>query len=235
MFKLITSQRKSNLLKEPEIFIPDKNSFLGKAFQKYVDEANESFNTKYVQGIKNGNLNPNDYGKFIVEDSYYCMHGVKTLEIAYNNAKNFPEVQEMLGKVRDAYKDYTDKVFIEQWHILKEDSVSVRVHLRQYTDFERYVAEKRHPILTLVTLLPCYYLWSWLAWKMYDKVENNIYGSWITENLDMESSKVISDTIDTYIRNYNDFDTELAFDCFRNSMVYEKINFLYATDSISDL
>lgn len=163
------------------------------------------------------------------------MHGVKTLEIAYNNAKDFPEVQDMLGKVRDAYKNYTDKVFIEQWHILKEDSVSVRVHLRQYTDFERYVAEKRHPILTLVTLLPCYYLWSWLAWKMYDKVENNIYGSWITENLDMESSKVISDTIDTYIRNYNDFDTELAFDCFRNSMVYEKINFLYATDSISDL
>lgn len=229
MFKLNTSKIESGLSRESKIFTPDENSFLGKAFQKYINYAEESFNTKYIQGIRNGNLNPDDYGKFIVEDSYYCMHGVKTLEIAYNRAGNFPEVQETLGMVRDAYKNYSDKVFVEQWHILSENSVSVNLYLRQYSDFERHVAEEKHPILTLVTLLPCYYLWSWLALKMSDKISNNIYGEWITENLDMESSKIISDTIEKYIKNHNDFDVELAFDCFRHAIIYENINFCFAS------
>ena len=46
-----------------------------KLFNNSLDIAKSALDTCFIQGIKNGTLDPRDYGAYAVQDSVYISHG----------------------------------------------------------------------------------------------------------------------------------------------------------------
>ena len=55
------------------------------------------------------------------------------------------------------------------------------------------------PVYTLIVMLPCEYLWGWLAEQMLPTTKGNLYNFWITDN---NSSKGAF-TIGNFMHEYN--------------------------------
>ena len=212
-------------------FEPDKDSFLYKAFQKNLQFAQKSLGSSYMQGIKNASLNPDRYGAFMIQDAFYCIEGVKTLEIASLKADRYPEIKKVIDQVYRFYKDYVDTVILPNWTIKGTDSIEVRNGFKAYCELERKVANEREPIYMLVTLLPCYYLWAWLANQLKEYENNNIYGKWIRENQEMTPTIILYDAIEAFCRqNPSAFNETEALELFGRAMEYEWNNFTEASE-----
>lgn len=208
------------------IYDPDTDSFLYQAFQNNLDCAKQALSTSYLQGIKHGNLDPDTYGAFIIQDTYYCFHGVATLEKACDLAIHEPTMRVILQYIKDAYKGYCDHTLEAKWHLISTGSITVRPSLKAYTEFEYKVATSEPLIYTIVALLPCYYLWSWLALQMKDYDPSNIYKNWIEDNLDMDPSSILSHFLECYRKaSPSLFDEAKAMDIFKKSMNFELMNF----------
>lgn len=209
---------------------PAKDSFLYKAFQKNMQCAQKSLESGYIQGIKNASLNPDYYGAFMIQDAFYCIEGVKTLEIASSRAERYPQVKKVIDQIYKFYKDYVDTVILPNWTIKSTDSIEVRNGFRAYSAFERLVAQEKDSIYILITLLPCYYLWAWITTQLKDYEENNIYGGWIKENQEMLPSILINDTIEAFCsQNPTEFNEAEALNLFSKAMDYEWNNFIEAS------
>lgn len=218
--------KKLNILPIDEKFEPEKGSFLYKAFQANMELAYHSLNSDYIQGIKEGNLNPDKYGEFIVQDTFYCIKGVNSLQLALNNCPLESELYPILEYVHDAYNHYVKNTLTLQWGLKTVDSIVVRPTLLDYSNFEHEVAKTEDVIYLLITLLPCYYLWSWIAKQIEGYQEKNLYGQWILDNLDTRPTQVIHQSIQNYIIKYQqDFNEDMALALFHRAMVFEYNNF----------
>ena len=211
-------------LSEP--FKPKKDSFLYKAFLKNLRFAENSLESGYMQGIKNASLNPDHYGAFMIQDAFYCIEGVKTLEIAIARADCHPQLKKVLELVYKFYNDYVETVILPNWTIKGTESIKVRNGFKAYCALERQIANEKEPIYMLVTLLPCYYLWAWLANELKAYENNNVYGRWIRENQEMMPSILLYDTIETFRReNPMEFNETEALELFGRAMECEWCNF----------
>jgi thiaminase/transcriptional activator TenA len=214
--------RENGLRTEP----PPPDSFFFRAFNANLQTAQASLDTKFIQGIKNGNLSPNNYGALTVLDAYYCYNGATSFQIAQMNPEldKEPLLAKLLFQLYTNYNTY-NQTFLNVWHILNADCVVPTTNCEAYAHHERVVANYDHPIYTLVVMLPCYYLWYWLSDQIWDYRENNLYGFWIEGCHSSSSAYAIGNFIDAWVKDGKVFDDSYAMNIYSKSMQYEYINF----------
>lgn len=205
---------------------PSEDSFFFRAFNANIKVAEQSLNTKFIQGIKNGNLSPDNYGALTVLDAYYCYNGATSFQIALQNTdeKAEPQLAALLKKLTESYEAY-NKTFLDVWHLLNADCVVPTETCKNYAHHERIVANYYAPIYTLVAMLPCYYLWYWLSDQIYSFRENNLYGYWIEGCHSSSSAYTIGNFIDEWMRAGKPFSEDAAMRFYADSMKYEFGNF----------
>lgn len=143
---------------------PSEDCFLCKAFKAEKEIREKVLNTPFLQGMKNGDLDPKYLGILTVLDSYYCYRAKNTLEATFGkyNPIVFPELNAVITNRYNGYIKY-NTTFKDDWHIKDIDSVIPTNTMRGYADFEENVMRKCHPIYTLIAYLPCYFLWPWFS------------------------------------------------------------------------
>ena len=137
---------------------PPEDSLFWKLWNQNVKIAKEALNTDFVQGIKNGTLDPVTYGSFNVSDAYYCFHGADDYQTAVGKA-NSPGLKAFLQKKYEGYESY-NATFPTTWHIKDADGIQPSDVCEQYAEFESSVAQNQEPIYTLIAMIPCEYLWA---------------------------------------------------------------------------
>lgn len=182
-----TSARKLNHLQThiEQLDVPQgqpADSLAAAMWQASQSIANAALNTDYIQGIKNGDLDPNNYGIYTVQDSVYCYHAAQDYRVALARAIR-PDVKAFIAARLAGYEAYNKEVFT-QWHIEQPDAIGLSPAAQAYSQFESEVARDDQVLYLIVAMIPCERLWSRLAGQLKQyATPDNLYSFWITENL----------------------------------------------------
>lgn len=183
----------------------------------------------YLQGIREGTLDPTQFGAYNVADAYYCYHGAEDYASAAARAQAGSLVAKLLEKKRDSYLEYNAS-FPSTWNLASAQSISPPVAVRIYVEFESTVTTQLAPIYCLVAMLPCEYLWYWLAHQMAPAQTGNLYAAWITDNDAPGGAYAMGNFLDAYQREHpQELDTDRALWLYRFGSYCEYAGFAAGT------
>ena len=113
---------------------PPSNSLFWRLWNAAKSHAEAALATPFVQGIKNGTLDPVAYGAFNVSDAYYCWHGADDYGTAVDRATD-PVLKAFLASKHQSYQQY-NATFPTTWRIKDASSVLPLDITKAYSDFE---------------------------------------------------------------------------------------------------
>ncbi|XP_060080321.1 uncharacterized protein LOC132559715 isoform X2 [Ylistrum balloti] len=142
---------------------------------------NLALSTCFVEGIKNGNLNPTAFGGYMVQDSVYCCKAKYSIDAAICRAPD-GDVKTYLEKESESYEGYYEELFTK-WHIDDPTGISLSQACQSYADFEHLVASTEDTIYMIVAMIPCMKLWPWLG-KQLEQGDHGVYNEWYQNNFD---------------------------------------------------
>ena len=203
---------------------PPPDSIFWKMWNACSSLAEEALQTPFIQGIKTGTLDPIRYGAFNVNDAYYCYHSAKDYLDAERRTDN-PTLKMFLREKYNSYQKY-NATFPSTWRVKDATSIIPFDACHQYSQFETSVASQEEPIYCLVVMLPCEYLWAWLASQLNPPSPQNLYASWVTGNLGPHAGFAIGNFLDTFQKtNPGSFDEQKAIQIYTQATTYEVKNF----------
>jgi thiaminase/transcriptional activator TenA len=205
---------------------PPKDALFWKMWNANIDIAGKVLNTGYFTGIRNGNLNPVAFGSLMVLDAYYCMKGRDDYSAAATHAPDETCREFCMGKV-ESYDDY-NQYYHRTWHIREADSVIPENEIKEYADHEAFVAGNLDTPYLLCAMLPCEYLWTWIANQLDPDVpESSLYRFWVDGNAGTpEGAYQMGNLLESYRR---EIDEKQAMDIYAKSMNCELSVFTAAT------
>lgn len=185
----------------------------------------------YLQGINTGLLNPNYYGGYNVADAYYCFNGADDYKEAASRAPNGSGLQAFLLKKMHGYQAY-NATFPDTWHVANAADITPPQITIDYSTYEKNVVTHMDPIYAIIVMLPCEYLWAWLASQMNTPTAQNVYGEWITGNNDPSGAYTMGNFLDAYIQeNPGSVDVATANSVYVWAQFFEYANFSGATNA----
>ena len=223
---VLTAEMKAKykLSEEP----PPPDSVFWKMWDACTRIAQESLATDFIQGIKNGTLDPVKYGAFNVSDAYYCFHGAQDYLAAESRASDETLKAFLLSKY-NSYQKYNEE-WPKTWHVRDVRGVVPIDVCREYAEYESTIASHEDPIYAIPLMLPCEYLWAWLAYELEPPGPGNLYAPWITENDDPTGAYALGNFLNSYMEEHPDaVDEAKATGIYTQAMTYEQRNFAAAT------
>lgn len=207
---------------------PPPESLFWQMWNQCQNIAASALQTPFIQGIGGGTLSPVQYGAFNVSDAYYCFNGAESYLAAESQATD-PTLKAFLLKKYEGYQKY-NQTFPDIWHVRDASGVVPIPVCEAYSQFEANVASHEDPIYCLITMIPCEYLWNWLASQLPQPNPQNLYGPWITDNLDPSGAYAMGNFLDSFMKaNPGVVDPSHALQLYRTAMSYEQQNFAAAT------
>ena len=196
---------------------PPPDSLFWTMFKASQDIAEKALNTGFIQGIKNGNLNPQLYGGYTVMDAYYCLKGADDYKIAAERCED-PKLKLFLDHKYQSYNSYNQQ-FSQTWGIESANGLRPNQAVLDYANLEHQVVTQDDPVYALVAMLPCEYLWYWLSDQLKGFTDNNLYAFWIEGNLDAKGAYAMGNVIETYRQAHPDgLDPAKALEIYRGAM-----------------
>jgi thiaminase len=179
----------------------------------------ESLNTKVVNGIKNGNLDPNLFLIFTIQDIYF----IKTISTLISDhffkfSTNFSEFASLLSK---EYMDFVTKK-LNNYHLKIDflNSISLIDSINAYINYIKNLLCERCDIYILIAIYPCLKLYNCIAIRLREiGNENNLYEDWIVENLENSFLLSLEKIIDDY--PIEKIDKQLSFEIIKNILNHE--------------
>lgn len=212
---------------------PAEDSISWKLWLNAADIAKEALNSDFIQGIKNGDLSPDKYAHYTIQDAAYCQHGQEDYQIAENRALKMGEpVFAAFAEARyKSYASYTQSV-LTSWHLKNIDSLTPGPAAQAYIDFEHNTAANLEPIYLIIAMLPCDQLWPWLATEIGSgNKPGNVYDFWITENNSWHGAYRLDNFINAWFAEHPDqYDDATANWVMQSCMMGETNFFRSACD-----
>ncbi|MFI3322359.1 MAG: hypothetical protein R3Y50_07520 [Rikenellaceae bacterium] len=222
----------SELLFKPDlslVSIADEETLYKKLISnsEAIDTMTNVLSTDYFKGIINASLDPNDYGALAVEDVYYCLKGAADYSAAAAACSDM-YLRNFLKLKENKYNDYNE-IYRTAWHLRDSYGIVPGKSIKNYANYEAYVSGSLDPIYTLVVMLPCEYLWWWIAYQLNNIVKaDNLYRFWVDWNYKETPKGAIQ--MGEYIeRNRSLIDEDLALTIFKTALNHELEVFINAT------
>ncbi|MDR1022720.1 MAG: hypothetical protein LBL94_05555 [Prevotellaceae bacterium] len=206
---------------------PPAGSLFWKLWNSCTDIAQDVLATGYFNGIQRGNLNPVAFGQLMVQDAYYCMKGRDDYSAAATHAAD-DVCRDFCMKKVQSYDDY-NQYYHETWHIREAESVIPGDEIKSYADYEAHVAGNLETPYLFCVMLPCEYLWTWVANNLKDKTpEDSLYYFWIKSNEGIpEGAYQMGNLLEAYRSQISE---DKAMEIYRKAMNYELAVFNAATE-----
>ncbi|XP_078676498.1 aminopyrimidine aminohydrolase-like [Branchiostoma floridae x Branchiostoma belcheri] len=205
--------------------VAEEKTLSQRLWDQNSDLADAAWETQFIQGIAHGNLDPNDFGHYTVQDAAYCNAATDNLQFLTDKVEA-THLEAFIKGPYESYKKYTDYLY-ETW-FLKPDGADLGPAAQSYVDLENEIAHNEEALYYLVSMIPCLRLWAYLAIKMknegYNK-DSNIYKFWIDDNGDNEYKS--AEKVESVVNRYSDLgriDEEKAKWFYRKCM-YGEVNF----------
>lgn len=165
--------------------------------------AEQALQTCHIQGIKYGDLDPNKYGNYTVQDAIYCYQATDQYNKLAQKATD-TEIKKFAEARCESYKKYTEALF-NAWCIEDPKGIKLAPKLQDYIQYKSEILEKYDSLYFIVSNMPCLGLWYWLATQLRepDKGPANLYSFWVKENLGHSSYDNLKDFVDSKASQLN--------------------------------
>ena len=177
-----------------------------KLWESHSDLAYRCLKTKFVQGVKTGDLPRKQFQEYIAQDYFFLESFARAYGLAVSKAKdkkNIKIVSELLSGVSDEL--ILHETYSKQWDInLKTNSIKPAT--KKYTDFLKEVSINSTFIEIMSAMSPCMRLYSWLGKKLVNTNLSNPYRDWILTYSDESFDKLaikVENIIDECSDSYN--------------------------------
>lgn len=216
---------------------PPPDSLFWKLWRSNFGLASNALSTRFVEGVRTGDLSREVYTAWSQSDAFYCAQSALFYKLASDRA--YGEHDEVLGrflrKKYEWFKSYNDFFYNGSYETNGNesdvngnavDAVPSRVIL-EYVSFQHWVVLKFHPVYTLIVMLPCEWLWAWLTQKLSTKVDaSNEYIDWIRYNTDASSAFASANFIHNFMKSHDNIIVpSIADELYRTAIIFEIDNF----------
>jgi len=185
-----------------------------KLWERNYNLASLSLNTKFVQGIKNGDLPKTKFQEYLAQDYFFLESFARAYGFAVSksrNKKNIKTLSVLLSGVSEEL--ILHETYAKEWDIdLTTNSIGPAT--KKYTDFLEEVSLNLSLIEIMSAMTPCMRLYSWLGKKLLNMISDNPYKEWILTYSD-ESFDNLAKSLENLIDEYDE------------SYDIDQINFLY--------
>ncbi len=177
-----------------------------KLWERNYDLASLSLNTKFVQGIKNGDLPKTKFQEYLAQDYFFLESFARAYGLAVSksrNKKNIKTLSVLLSGVSEEL--ILHETYAKEWDIdLTKNLIGPAT--KKYTDFLEEVSLNLSLIEIMSAMTPCMRLYSWLGKKLLNMISDNPYKKWILtysdESFD-DLAKSLENLIDQYDESYD--------------------------------
>ena len=177
-----------------------------KLWERNYNLASLSLNTKFVQGIKNGDLPKTKFQEYLAQDYFFLESFARAYGLAVSksrNKKNIKTLSLLLSGVSDEL--ILHETYAKEWDIdLTTNSIGPAT--KKYTDFLEEVSLNLSLIEIMSAMTPCMRLYSWLGKKLLNMISDNPYKEWILTYSDKsfdDLAKSLEYLIDEYDGSYD--------------------------------
>ena len=185
-----------------------------KLWERNYNLASLSLNTKFVQGIKNGDLPKTKFQEYLAQDYFFLESFARAYGLAVSksrNKKNIKTLSLLLSGVSEEL--ILHETYAKEWDIDLTTNL-IGPATKKYTDFLEEVSLNLSLIEIMSAMTPCMRLYSWLGKKLLNMISDNPYKEWILTYSD-ESFDNLAKSLENLIDEYDE------------SYDIEQINFLY--------
>ena len=185
-----------------------------KLWERNYNLASLSLNTKFVQGIKNGDLPKTKFQEYLAQDYFFLESFARAYGLAVSksrNKKNIKTLSILLSGVSEEL--ILHETYAKEWDIDLTTNL-IGPATKKYTDFLEEVSINLSLIEIMSAMTPCMRLYSWLGKKLLNMISDNPYKEWILTYSD-ESFDNLAKSLENLIDEYDE------------SYDIDQINFLY--------
>tara|TARA_B100000700_G_scaffold323685_1_gene427967 strand:- start:3860 stop:4486 length:627 start_codon:yes stop_codon:yes gene_type:complete len=185
-----------------------------KLWENNYNLASLSLNTKFVQGIKKGDLPKTKFQEYIAQDYFFLESFARAYGLAVSKSKNKKNIKILSGLLSGVSEELIlHETYAKKWDIDLTNN-SIEPATKNYTDFLEEVSIDLSLIEILCAMTPCMRLYSWIGKNLLHMISNNPYKEWILTYSDRSFDK-LAKSLENLIDEYNE------------SYDFDKINYLY--------
>ena len=192
-----------------------------KLWENNSDLASLSLKTKFVQGIRNGNLPRNIFKEYLAQDYFFLESFAKAYGLAVSKSKDKSEIKslsQLLVGVSDEL--ILHETYAKEWEIDLSTNY-IRPATKNYTDFLYDVSSKLSSVEIMFAMTPCMRLYSWIGKNLSDMIINNPYQEWIL-TYSSDSFDDLAKSLEKIIDNYQEpYDINQANNLYKKAMELE--------------
>ncbi|WP_269610745.1 TenA family protein [Prochlorococcus marinus] len=203
-----------------------------KLWERNYNLASLSLNTKFVQGIKNGDLPKTKFQEYLAQDYFFLESFARAYGLAVSKSRN----KKIIKTLSVLLSGVSEELILHETYA-KEWDIDLTTNLigpatKKYTDFLEEVSLNLSLIEIMSAMTPCMRLYSWLGKKLLNMISDNPYKEWILTYSDKSFdnlAKSLENLIDEYDESY---DIEQVNFLYKRSMELE-LDFFNAYSSFS--
>ena len=175
-----------------------------------------SLKSKFVQGIKNGNLPKIIFQEYVAQDYFFLESFSKAYGLAVSKSKD-KNSKKVLSQLLEGVSEelILHETYAKEWDIDLTNNF-IKPATQNYTDFLDEVSKKQSAVEIMFAMTPCMRLYSWIGKSLSNKVLNNPYKEWIITYSDQSFDKLVKS-----LENLIDSSKE-AYDTNRASFLYKR-------------
>ena len=203
-----------------------------KLWERNYNLASLSLNTKFVQGIKNGDLPKTKFQEYLAQDYFFLESFARAYGLAVSksrNKKNIKTLSVLLSGVSEEL--ILHETYAKEWDIDLTTNL-IGPATKKYTDFLEEVSLNLSLIEIMSAMTPCMRLYSWLGKKLLNMISDNPYKEWILTYSD-ESFDNLAKSLENLIDEYDEsYDIDQVYFLYKSAMELE-LDFFNAYSSFS--
>ena len=187
-----------------------------KLWESNYDLASLCLNTKFVQGLKNGNLPKHIFQEYLAQDYFFLESFARAYALAVSKSKDkysIKTLSQLLMGVSDEL--ILHETYAKEWNIDLSNNY-IKPSTKNYTDFLENVSKKLNAIEIMSAMTPCMRLYAWIGQSLSSMVFEDTYKEWIITYSD-ESFEKLAKSLENLIDNYED-----SYDIDKVSYLYKR-------------
>ena len=138
-----------------------------------------SLKSKFVQGLKNGNLPKNIFQEYVAQDYFFLESFSRGYGLAVSKSKDKNSIKTLSQLLVGVSEELIlHETYAKKWDIDLTNN-RIKPATQNYTDFLDEVSKKQSAIEIMFAMTPCMRLYSWIGKSLSKKILNNPYKEWI--------------------------------------------------------
>ena len=180
-----------------------------------------SLNTKFVQGLKTGNLPKNIFQEYLAQDYFFLETFARAYGLAVAKSKDKYSIRKLSELLMGVSEELIlHETYAKAWEIDLSNN-NIRPSTKNYTDFLDDVSKKQSLVEILFAMTPCMRLYSWIGKSLSNMDFDNTYKEWIITYSD-ESFENLAKSLENLIDTYKDsYDKNNASYLYKRAMELE--------------